>query len=289
MPRLKALGHQGLGLDPIPSPTTDIVGGIEDRALVARAIRELRAEAVIHAGALHKPDIIRRAQKDFIAVNVEGTLNLLEEARAQGVGRFLLISTTSLMISAEIRAGLRGGASAAAWIDENFYPLEPRNIYGVSKLAAEHLCRLAHLEHGLAILILRTSRFFPEDDDMAHAIGQSEENTKANELLFRRLSVEDVIEAVLKGLELVPQLGFDTFIISAPMPFKPSDCAQLINDAPSVVARLFPHYREFYDPRGWTMFQSIDRVYDASKAERILGFRAKGFSDLLERLAGKTA
>jgi len=33
-------------------------------------------------------------------------------------------------------------------------------------------------------------------------------------------------------------------------------------------ARYFPHYRKLYDKRGWTMFNSIDRIYDAAKAKR---------------------
>ncbi len=45
------------------------------------------------------------------------------------------------MISRTIRAGLAGGAAKAAWLTEDMSP-EPRNIYGVTKLAAEHLCRL---------------------------------------------------------------------------------------------------------------------------------------------------
>ena len=49
--------------------------------------------------------------------------------------------------------------------------------------------------HGLPLVILRTARFFPEADDMAHAIPQTDANTKANELLFRRLTVEDAAEA----------------------------------------------------------------------------------------------
>ena len=77
---------------------------------------------------------------------------------------------------------------------------------------------------------------------MAHAIAQSDENTKANEFLFRRLTVEDAAEAHVAALEKAPEIGFDTFIISAPTPFKPSDCAALIADAPSVVARYFPDY-----------------------------------------------
>ena len=100
---------------------------------------------------------------EFVAVNVQGTLNLLEEAVAPGskVDRFVFTSTTSLMISQKIRDGGRAAPKEAIWIDETMAPLEPRNIYGVTKLAAEELCRLFHQLHKLPILILRTSRFFP--------------------------------------------------------------------------------------------------------------------------------
>ena len=51
------------------------------------------------------------------------------------------------------------------------------------------------------------------------------------------------------------------------------------------MARYFPDYRALYDRRGWTMFQSIDRVYDASKAARKLGFTCKtGFAEILDGL-----
>jgi UDP-glucose 4-epimerase len=118
--------------------------------------------------------------------------------------------------------------------------LRPRNIYGVTKLAAEHLCRLHHELHGLPMVVLRTARFFPEADDMAHTIAQSDANTKANELLFRRLTVEDAAAAHLAALDRAPALGFDTFIVSAPTPFTPDDCEALIADAPAVVAGYFP-------------------------------------------------
>jgi len=159
------------------------------------------------------------------------------------------------------------------------------NIYGVTKLAAEELCRLFNHLHRLPVLILRTSRFFPEEDDMAHAIAQSGENTKANEFLFRRLSVEDAAEAHVAALAKAPELGFDTFIVSSMTPFSRGDGAALIANAPSVVARHFPDYPALYAKRGWTMFQSIDRVYDASKAARKLGFTCKiGFREILDGL-----
>ncbi|MGE0117255.1 MAG: NAD-dependent epimerase/dehydratase family protein [Dongiaceae bacterium] len=292
VPRLRRDGHEVVGMDPVPSATTRVVGSIEDRALVGNALRAFGIEAVVHAGALHKPHVETHPRSAFVSVNLQGTLNLLEEAVAPGskVDRFIFTSTTSLMISKELRAGRAGGMTAAAWITEEMTPLLPRNIYGVTKLAAEQLCRLFHELHGLPVLVLRTSRFFPEADDMAHAIPQSDANTKANEFLFRRLSVEDAAESHVVALQNAPALGFDTFIISARTPFSRDDCAALIVDAPSVVRRYVPRYPDIYARLGWTMFDSIDRVYDAGKASERLGFTCRiGFEEKLARLEAELA
>ena len=285
VPRLRRDGHAVIGLDPEPSPTTDVVGSVVDRALVHSTIRTRGIDAIVHAAARHKPHIETHDNSEFVAVNVQGTLNLLEDAVEAGVSRFVFTSTTSLMISQQIRDGKAGGAREAVWIDETMASLQPRNIYGVTKLAAEDLCRLFHQIHKLPIVILRTARFFPEEDDMAHAIAQSGENTKANEFLFRRLSVEDAAEAHVVALAKAPAIGFDTFIVSARTPFEASDCAALITDAPSVVARYYPDYRARYDKRGWTMFETIDRVYDSNKARNVLGFTCRtNFRQVLDAL-----
>ena len=287
VPKLKRLGHVVTGLDPVPAPTTDIVGSVAERETVRRALGEHGITAIVHAAALHKPHIGTHDAAEFVAVNVTGTLNLLEEAVAPSstVDRFVFTSTTSLMISQEIREAHKRGAEAAFWIDEELQPLVPRNIYGVTKLSAEDLCRLYHDTHGLPVVVLRTSRFFPEEDDMSHAIIQSGPNTKANEFLFRRLTVEDAAAAHIVALDRARQIGFDAFIISALTPFSPDDCEQLMEYAPLVVDRYFPRYREIYARRGWTMFDYIDRVYDSTKAMRRLGFVCQtDFGDILTQL-----
>lgn len=272
IPRLKADGHAVVGLDPKPGPFTTVTASQGDRAAVRAAIRDHGVTAIIHSGALHKPNIATHSYQDFLDANVTGTLNLLEEGMAAGISRFVFTSTTSLMISQDIRDA---SGPRAAWIDETLAPLQPRNIYGVTKYAAEKLCHLFHAERGLPVVVLRTARFFPEEDDMAHAIAQDEANTKANEFLFRRLTVADAAEAHVAALAGAPDIGFDTFIVSSPTPFVPADCDALMRDAPAVVRRLFPDYVEKYARRGWSMFAAIDRVYDASKIERRLGFRCR--------------
>jgi UDP-glucose 4-epimerase len=268
-PRLVERGHAVTGLDIAPPPWTDVQGSVADRALVARLFREHRFEAVIHAGALHKPDIARFPAHAFIDANVAGTLNLLEEAAAAG-GRFVFTSTTSLMISSAIRDE---EGDAAVWLDERAGPLEPRNIYGVTKLAAEGLCRIAHLEQDLPCVILRTGRFFPEADDTHADIDGP--NLKANELLFRRLSVEDCAEAHIAALERAPAIGFGLFVIAAPTPFRRAQAAALKRNAAAVIAEMFPDAPALYARNGWRLPSRIGRVYDASLAERVLGFRAR--------------
>jgi nucleoside-diphosphate-sugar epimerase len=281
-PRLRALGHRVIGLDVAPGLDTQIIGSVADRAVVERAFADHGVEAVIHGGALHKPDIARYPAQGFIDVNVTGTLNLLRAAVAAGHDRFVFTSTTSLMISQDIRAE---AGEAAVWLDESVGPLAPRNIYGVTKLAAEGLCRLHHLEHGLNCVVLRTGRFFPEEDDTHRAL--SGENMKANEFLNRRLTVEDAAEAHVVALDRAPALGFGIFIVSAPTPFLPSDARALQQDAAAVVARYFPDAPALYAARGWRLPERIGRVYDTRQAERVLGFR--GETDFARVLAALRA
>jgi len=272
-PRLRAAGHDVVGLDLAPGINTDVVGSVADRALIDQVFAERGIEAVIHAGALHKPDIARYPESAFFAMNVEGTRNLLEAAAAAGHDRFVFTSTTSLMITDGIRAGKAGGAAEAVWLDEEFAPLAPRNVYGLTKLEAERLCRRVHDAHGLAVAVLRTGRFFPEEDDTHRDL--SGPNIKANEFLNRRLTVEDAAEAHLVALEKAPALGFETFILSAPPPFSRDDAAELIADAPAVIARSFPDAADLYARAGWSLPASIERVYDPSRAERLMGFRCR--------------
>jgi len=269
-PRLRSLGHHVIGLDVAPGRDTASLGSVADKALVERIFGDHGIEAVIHGGALHKPDIARHPAQDFVDVNVTGTLNLLEAAVKAGHDRFVMTSTTSLMISRAIRDD---SGPAAHWLDETSGPLEPRNIYGVTKLAAEGLCRLHSIEHGLNCVVLRTGRFFPEEDDTLRDLPGP--NLKANEFLHRRLTVEDAAEAHVAALDRAPDVGFGLFVISAPPPFRRDEAEDLKRDAASVIARHFPEAADLYARQDWCLPRSIGRVYDPSAAERTLGFRCQ--------------
>lgn len=232
------LPHQVVGLDRVASPYTSHVGSITDREFVRRCVQGM--DAIVHTATLHKPHVATHTRQDFIDTNITGTLNLLEEAAAAGVAAFVFTSTTS----AFGRALTPAPGDPAVWVTEDVRPV-PKNIYGVTKTAAEDLCELFHRLHGLACLVLRTSRFFPEiDDDSAIRRDYEDANVKANEYLFRRVDLQDVVDAHLLAIEKVHRIGFGKYIISATTPFQPDDLPELRRNASLVVRRRTPEYEE---------------------------------------------
>lgn len=279
MRHLRGEQHDVRGLDIIGSSFTDDIGSIVDSAFVRRCMTDV--DIVFHAATLHKPHVATHSRQDFIDTNITGTLNLLEEAVAAGVKAFVFTSTTSVFGDALVPPT----GAPAAWVTEDTVPV-PKNIYGATKAAAEDLCQLFHRNQGLSCIILRTSRFFPEEDDnRAVRDAYPDANLKTNELLFRRADLEDIVSAHLLAAERAASIGFARYIISATTPFTKQDLEALRSDAPAVVRREFPDFEALYSQRGWRMFPGIDRIYDNTRARRALDWRPRfNFGYALERL-----
>lgn len=269
MRTLRADGRPARGFDIKASDFTDHVGSITDREAVGRVMEGV--DAVIHTATLHKPHVGTHGYDEFVQTNIAGTLNLLEEAAAGGVRAFVFTSTTSTFGSALSPAP----DQPAAWIDESVMPV-PKNIYGVTKVAAENLCELFHRRHRLPALILRTSRFFPEEDDDPEVRGlYSRDNAQANELLYRRADIEDIVTAHLLAVERAETIGFGRYIISATTPFTRDDLGDLRGRGAAAVERLYPGSTDLYAQNGWTMFADFDRVYDNRAARAALDWQPK--------------
>ncbi len=271
---------QAKGIDIQPSPYTHQVGSITDRDFVRSQMQGI--EAVIHTATLHKPHVATHSRQDFVDTNITGTLTLLEEAARAGVRAFVFTSTTSTFGHALVPPP----GAPAAWITEQVVP-EPKNFYGVTKLAAENLCKLVHREQGLPCLILRTSRFFPEEDDNKSIREAFEpDNAKANEFLHRRADIEDIVNAHLLAAKRAPAIGFGTYIISATTPFSQSDLPEIRSNPAAVVAQHIPGFTAAYERLAWRMFPSLDRVYVNRRAREELGWHPKfDFAHIIDQLA----
>ena len=305
-----------LGLDIVPAPHTHIVGNITDTALIASIFNEYpNIRHVVHPATLHKPHVGSHSKADFVDVNITGTLALLEAAAAvhraadvdgitkgriggtshlaeKRIQSFVFISTTSTFGAALSPTP----GSGAAWITETTQPI-PKNIYGVTKVAAEDLCQLFHRQHNLPVIILRTSRFFPEaDDDEDRRAAMGDANLKVCELAYRRVDVEDVVRAVACAMAKAEQVGWGRYIISAPPPLatrvdgsdteKSELLRELDTDAATVLKGLVPQCEGVLEQLGWKFLSRLDRVYDSSKAVAELGWRPEWtFERVVEKLS----
>jgi UDP-glucose 4-epimerase len=272
--------HEAIGLDLQASPFTQRVGSITQRAFVRECLQGVHA--VLHTAMLHKPHIASHSRQEFVDTNITGSLNLLEEAAAAGVEAFVYTSTTSTFGDALTPPP----GAPAAWITEEEVVPRPKNVYGVTKLAAEELCELFQRSSAMPCIVLRTSRFFPEpDDDPVARQGYDDDNLKVNEFLYRRADIEDVVTAHLLAMRKAASIGFGRYLISATTPFTRDDLQQLRTDAASVVRRYAPGFEAEYQRRGWSMPASIDRVYVNQQARSGLGWQPRyDFIGIIERL-----
>ncbi|KAJ3939767.1 hypothetical protein N0V92_013963, partial [Colletotrichum tropicale] len=160
--------------------------------------------------------------------------------------------------------------------------------------AAEDLVRLHHLHTALPCLVLRTSRFFPEQDDdpARRAEFPADANLKVCELAHRRLDIADAVSAVVCAVGRAREIGFGKYIVSAPPPFaNDADTLARLNaggggDAESVYRACVPAAGAVFEKLGWRFPDRVDRVYDSARAVRELGWRPEWtFEKVVERLA----
>jgi UDP-glucose 4-epimerase len=112
----------------VPEAARLLVGSVTDEDAVRQAVDDI--EIVFHQAA--HGAVLRSLEDPLLthAVNATGTLSVLKEARAAGVRRFIFASSSSVYGGGEV---LPTRESAV---------LKPLSPYAVSKLAAEHYCRV---------------------------------------------------------------------------------------------------------------------------------------------------
>lgn len=257
--------HEVVGADLRPGPHTTHCGSLTDKAFVARAVRG--AEVVVHAAALHAPHVPSHPKEAFVDTNIKGTLHLLEAATPAGVRRLVLTSSTSVYGHA-----LEPSDEAAVWVTEALTP-QPRDIYDITKLAAEQLCRHFADTSPLQVRVLRIGRCWDEPWP-ARAVYR----------LYRGLDVRDAAQAHVLAVEN-DTIQFGLYNVAAQIGFEPNECSALYSNAAAVIARHYPQAAAVFARRGWVLPPCIDRVYSSHRAQTELGYRPQhNFAELLAAL-----
>lgn len=142
-----ALGTWGwLDSSPLRDEMEIVPGDICDRDSVGRAMRGV--EIVFHLAALIAIPYSYHAPASYVRTNVEGTLNVLQAAREQGVERVVHTSTSEVY-----------GTARYVPIDES-HPLQGQSPYSASKIGADKLAEAFHLSFGLPVVTLRPFNTF---------------------------------------------------------------------------------------------------------------------------------
>ena len=192
-----ATGHLE-SLDDVRSQIDFMNGDIRDEATARAAMRGVRV--VLHHAAQASVPLSVEDPVGTYAVNLGGTLNLLNAARELGAQRFVLASTSAIY-----------GDDPTSPKLETQLP-RPISPYASSKLAAEHLCAVYHRCYGLESVALRYFNVFGpgQDPNSAYAavIPRMIELLQRGELPIVYgdgeqtrdfIFVEDVVEANLRA------------------------------------------------------------------------------------------
>lgn len=118
-----------------------IAGDITDGRCMANLVRG--CQTVFHLAALIGIPYSYQAPQSYVRVNIEGTLNLLEACRNEGVGRLLHTSTSEVY-----------GTARTTPMDES-HPLQAQSPYAATKIAADKLAESYALSFGLPVVIMR--------------------------------------------------------------------------------------------------------------------------------------
>ena len=273
-------GYEVVAADSRPSTFTTHVGSITSREFMDECVRD--CTTLFHCASLHKRHLSTHAQREFLRVNVEGTLTVLEAAVAAGVRSVVYTSTTSVYGAAFKPAP----SEPAVMVDESL-PCIPKNIYGVTKKAAEDLCELIARTQGLTCTVLRAGRFYPEADppDDGPQVLVDDLNAKVNDFLFRRLDLADAVEAHILAGHRGPGAGFRRYVLSSTSPFLSEHAARLRHDASGLLRELVPEHEPIFRSLGWSAPRSISRVYCNDMARRELQWAPQfDFRTILGRL-----
>jgi nucleoside-diphosphate-sugar epimerase len=119
-----------------------VAGDVTDLGALERALDEHAVGAVVHLAALQVP-FVRENPPLGSAVNVVGTVNVLEAARRRGLPHVVYASSTAVYSAADPSPAPETGGN------------RPATHYGVTKLANEGMARVYREEAGLASLGIR--------------------------------------------------------------------------------------------------------------------------------------
>lgn len=181
------------------------LGDITDRRVVAKSMAG--AEAVVHLAARVA---VTGSWTDFETVNVHGTRNVVEAARAADVGRFVQVSSPSVAYRGESLVGAPA---------EPADPFRARGNYARSKASSE-LLALAADSPDMAVVAVRPHLVWGPGD--TQLIGRIIDRARAGRLaivgpgaaLIDTTYIDNAADALVAALDRAPDIGGQALVVT---------------------------------------------------------------------------
>ncbi|MFE5916231.1 NAD-dependent epimerase/dehydratase family protein [Streptomyces sp. NPDC056468] len=189
-----------LDLRPIEGEPGAIVADLADREALREAVRGV--DAIIHLAGIS----LEAPFEKILRANIEGTYNLYEAAREEGVGRIVFASSNHAVgFTPRPEGTAPHEPSALIPIDT---PRRPDTFYGLSKSFGEDLAQFYWDKHGLETVSVRIGSCFPEPTSV-RMLSVWMSPADGARLFHAALTAEDVEHTVVHGSSANTRLWWD--------------------------------------------------------------------------------
>ena len=230
-----------------------IEGDLRDAAAVAHACQGM--DAVLHVAALHGKTWAQAGDDVAFQVNVLSTNNIFEGAAKAGAQR--VVFTSSIYATGHERN------APYLPIDEGL-PREPAELYGLTKLLGEQMCRYATSVHGLSTIALRPGGISPADVHAPNVV----------RYMAGAVDVRDVAQAQMLALEAPADMMHEVFVITADSPLCQVDPKDYQADPVGTLDKLMPGAAQLVAEGKLELSPNME-WYTVDKARRMLGYQPR--------------
>lgn len=240
----------------LKQPTKKYQGDIRDKQGLEKAIADFKPEIIIHLAGLPMARAPQNYSGEMIPINLYGTLNILEVFEKSNTRRIVFASSSMAY----------GHFKQTPQTEE--FTLDPVNLYGATKAAAEYFVKLSKKEW---VIVRATSVY--GFTDCANRVTQilidaAHHNTSAWVVKGETLDfsyIDDVVEGYIKCI-LSQEAAGNTFNISRGESRAASEFAEILK-------QYFPKFKyEIREPEGYQVWRGPMNI---TKAKKILGFEPK--------------
>jgi UDP-glucose 4-epimerase len=140
---------------------------VRDEVKIEKILGQLKPEIVVHLAAIHFIPYCNQHPFEAADTNIRGTINVLNAGKSANSLKKLFFASTAAVYAIDDNA-----------VNENSILL-PLDIYGLSKLTGEHLCKKFHLETGIDTIVCRFFNAFGPNETNPHLIPEIEKQVRS--------------------------------------------------------------------------------------------------------------